>query len=451
MNSRPHQGADSRQTAAQAFEPLCNDLAPDAIDRKLLADDFHSVREVTEALAARLSPEDQNLQSMPEASPVKWHRAHTTWFFETFVLRVHDRRWRESDPIWHYLFNSYYNGVGDQYPRPRRGLISRPDVTEIAGYRHRVDEAMVALIESAPEADWHELAEIVRLGLNHEQQHQELIATDLKHGFASNPLHPAWTERPATAGTEAAAPVWLGFDERIADIGAAEDGRFCFDNEMPRHREMVEAFELASQPVTCGEYLSFIEDGGYERPDLWLSDGWAWLEESGTRAPLYWRKGEDEHWWLYTLGGLRRVDPHEPVAHVSFYEACAYAQWAGARLPTEAEWETAAVSAAQRDGPFAEDGRFHPAAADPDLAQETLSGLFGNVWEWTASSYAPYPGFAAPPGAVGEYNGKFMVNQMVLRGGSCATPTGHIRPTYRNFFYPPDRWQFSGFRLARWP
>jgi ergothioneine biosynthesis protein EgtB len=451
MSSLRHPGARDQQIAAVTAPPLCNGLAPAVIDRPLLADDFRAVRETTESLAANLSPEDQNLQSMPETSPVKWHRAHTTWFFETFVLKPHDRNWHEIDPIWNYLFNSYYNGVGEQYPRPQRGLISRPDVAEIADYRRRIDEAMLELIERAPEAGWQELAAIIRLGLNHEQQHQELIATDLKHGFSRNPLLPAWTECPSSAPAGAAPLDWLGFDERIAGIGADDDGRFYFDNETPRHRQLVEAFELASRPVTCGEYLAFMEDGGYDKPDLWLSDGWAWLQESGTRTPLYWRKGEDGQWWLYTLGGLRRIDPHEPVVHVSFYEASAYAQWAGARLPTEPEWELAATSANHLDGPFADNRRFHPSATDPEPPHDTLSGLFGNVWEWTASSYAPYPGFEAHPGAVGEYNGKFMANQMVLRGGSCATPAGHVRATYRNFFYPPDRWQFSGIRLARRP
>jgi ergothioneine biosynthesis protein EgtB len=311
-----------------------------------------------------------------------------------------------------------------------------------------VDQAVVELIERAPAERWTELAAIIRLGLNHEQQHQELIATDLKHAFSHNPLGPAWTECPSTARGMALPLEWIGFEERIAEIGAADDGRYCFDNETPRHREVVEAFELASRPVTCGEYIAFMEDGGYGNVDLWLSDGWTWLQETGTRAPLYWRKGDDGRWWHYTLGGLRPVDEQEPLAHVSFYEAFAYAQWAGARLPTEAEWEVAAALSAGCPGPFAEDGRFHPAAVTEATAGSP-AGMFGNVWEWTSSSYAPYPGFAAPPGAVGEYNGKFMANQMVLRGGSCATPRGHVRATYRNFFYPPDRWQFSGIRLAR--
>ena len=429
--------------------PACNRIDIRDVSRSVIAEDFRAVRAATEGLAASLSIEDQNLQSMACASPVKWHRAHTTWFFETFVLKPYDRAWREIDPAWNYLFNSYYNGVGDQYPRPQRSLISRPDVKEVERYRLAVDAAVLALIDEAPDEKWLELATMIRLGLNHEQQHQELVATDLKHGFSHNPLNPAWTECPIASAGDAARLRWLPFEERIAEIGALDDGSYCFDNEQPRHREVVEAFELASRPVTCGEYLAFMEDGGYEDPDLWLSDGWAWLQDSGVRAPLYWRCGEDGQWWLYTLGGLRQLDPNETLAHVSFYEAAAYAQWAGARLPTEAEWEVAATTTDDRSGPFAEQGRFHPVATATDVADEAPAGLFGNVWEWTASSYSPYPGFVAPPGAVGEYNGKFMANQMVLRGGSCATPRGHVRASYRNFFYPPDRWQFSGVRLAR--
>ncbi|RFF28279.1 ergothioneine biosynthesis protein EgtB [Wenzhouxiangella sp. 15181] len=439
----------TRGTHRSNAVPLSNRQGIESLTREQLIEDFLAVRATTERLAEMLSPEDQNLQSMPCASPVKWHRAHTTWFFETFVIKPRNPNWRETDPTWRYLFNSYYNGVGDQYPRPQRGLISRPNVDEVDRYRRAVDDGMLALIENAANAQWTELTDIIRLGLNHEQQHQELIATDLKHGFSHNPMYPAWTECPPPCEGREPPLHWLGFDERIAEIGAMEDGCFCFDNEMPRHREVVEAFELASRPVTCGEFLAFMQDGGYDNPDLWLSDGWAWLRETGTRAPMYWQQDEGGQWWLYTLGGLRRVDPLETLAHVSFYEACAYAQWAGARLPTEAEWEIAATATTDRSGPFAEDGRFHPRAVNPDTPPDTAAGLFGNVWEWTASSYAPYPGFKAPPGAVGEYNGKFMANQMVLRGGSCATPEGHVRATYRNFFYPPDRWQFSGIRLAR--
>lgn len=428
--------------------PACNLLPPASIDRGGLAEDYLAVRAATEALARDLSPEDQNLQSMPGASPVKWHRAHTTWFFEVFLLEPHGADFSPSDPAWRYLFNSYYNAAGAQYPRPQRGLISRPSVEEVADYRRRVDEAVLDLVETAEESEWPAIAERLRLGLNHEQQHQELIVTDLKHALALNPLLPAWTAPPAESRQPAAAIDWIAFDARIADIGTESDGRFHFDNERPRHREVVESFELASRPVTCGEFLAFIEDRGYDNPALWLSDGWTWLEDSGTRAPLYWRRDDDGCWQQYSLGGLRPVDEAEALAHISFYEAFAFAHWAGARLPTEAEWEVAAAAADAGEGPFADAGRFHPAATEPADAGSP-AGMFGNVWEWTASAYAPYPGFQAAPGAVGEYNGKFMANQMVLRGGSCATPAGHIRATYRNFFYPPDRWQFSGLRLAR--
>ncbi|NBB92386.1 MAG: ergothioneine biosynthesis protein EgtB [Gammaproteobacteria bacterium] len=428
--------------------PACNRLTVESITRDQLADDYRRVRGATEALTDGLSAEDQNLQSMPEASPVKWHRAHSSWFFESFVLADLDSGWKPVDPSYSYLFNSYYNGIGAQFPRPQRGLISRPDVAAVTEYRQAVDEALIALISDCPDSRWLDLARLVRLGLNHEQQHQELVVTDLKHCFSHNPLYPPWSSCPASGG-DVAAVDWLGFEERIAEIGAADDGRYCFDNETPRHRQVVPAFELASRPVACGEYLAFIEDGGYDDPDLWLSDGWTWLQDSGTRAPLYWQRDDDGRWWLYTLGGLRPVDPRETLVHVSFYEAFAYARWAGARLPTEAEWEVAASSVDDAPGPLAEQGRFHPGPADSRETDGSTCGLIGNVWEWTASSYAPYPGFKAAPGAVGEYNGKFMANQMVLRGGSCATPAGHVRPTYRNFFYPPDRWQFSGIRLAR--
>lgn len=442
--TQAHSGPAPRADAA----PLCNTLDLAETDRDLIAQDYRRVRESTDALASSLSPEDQNLQPAAYASPVKWHRAHTTWFFETFVLKPHDRQWREIDPRWNFLFNSYYNGVGEQYPRAERSLISRPDAGEVGDYRRAVDAAVLALLADSRESDFAQLSAIVRLGLNHEQQHQELIATDIKHAFARNPLYPAWCDEPGVSSGETASLRWLPFAERIAAIGAEDDGRYCFDNELPRHREVVEAFELASRPVTCGEYLAFIDDGGYDNPDLWLSDGWAWVRETGIRSPMYWHRNDDGSWWLYTLGGARPLDPRETLAHVSFYEAWAFAQWTGARLPTEAEWEVAAGQLDDVHGPFAETGRFHPGAAAPSAPGAT-SSLFGDVWEWTTSSYAPYPGYKPLPGAVGEYNGKFMANQMVLRGGSCATPRAHVRATYRNFFYPPDRWQFSGIRLAR--
>jgi ergothioneine biosynthesis protein EgtB len=441
--SAPNPAPESAATGP-AGAPHCNRLAIESVSREHLADDFLRVRRATERLAQPLSAEDQNIQSMAEASPVKWHRAHTSWFFEAFVLDVHDDRWESPDAAFLYLYNSYYNGIGDQYPRPQRGLISRPDVEEVTAYRERVEQAVLALIERCPESEWRELAGLIRLGLNHEQQHQELIVTDLKHGFSHNPLWPSWAPSPPVASHRASPLEWHRFEGGVHYIGFDAEG-FCFDNERPRHRTVIEPFEIASRPVTCGEYLAFIEDGGYERSELWLSDGWAWARENGISAPLYWHQ-LDGDWYLYTNGGLRALDPEETLAHVSFYEAFAFAQWAGARLPTESEWEHAVAGAVGQPGHFSESGRLHPGT--PPHGNGLVAAL-GDVWEWTASSYAPYPGFRAPPGAVGEYNGKFMANQMVLRGGSCATPRGHVRPTYRNFFYPPDRWQFSGVRLAR--
>ncbi|HLR87985.1 MAG TPA: ergothioneine biosynthesis protein EgtB [Wenzhouxiangella sp.] len=429
--------------------PVTNRSQLAAIGPEQLAADFKQVRTATEALAQGLSAEDQNLQSAPFASPAKWHRAHTTWFFETFVLKPHSPSWEPCSPAWNYLFNSYYNGVGRQYPRPQRGLISRPDIHEVAAWRRRVDRAVLALIDNPPAGEFTRLAELVRLGLNHEQQHQELLVTDIKHGFSKNPLHPAWHQPRQPARHDGAPLRWIKFDGHTAGIGMPDDGRFCYDNEQPRHRQIIEPFELAARPVTCGEFLEFMRDGGYEDPSLWLSDGWRWLKENDIQSPLYWQH-TDEGWKIHTPGGLQALDPAEALAHVSFYEAAAFAHWAGARLPTEAEWEIAATSRAGSPGPTAESGRLHPAASRPDQSgKNLLADMLGNVWEWTASSYLPYPGYKAPAGAIGEYNGKFMANQMVLRGGSCATPLGHIRPTYRNFFYPPDRWQFTGLRLAR--
>lgn len=414
-----------------------------APDREHVARRYRCTRDHTEALAAPLHPEDQVVQSMPDVSPTKWHRAHTTWFFETFLLSEKMRGYRCFNPDFQELFNSYYNRIGEQYPRPRRGLLSRPDAETVSAYRRAVDKAVMKLLDSAAtQEELRSLGGVIVLGLNHEQQHQELILTDLKHGFSFNPLAPVYI--PVNESS-AAAPeqTWLGYAGGKQYIGA-DDGYFCFDNETPRHAVMVTDFELASRPVTCAEFMEFIEDGGYRNPLLWLSDGWAWVEDHGIDAPMYWRRRDGE-WCCYTLGGMRPVNPHEPVCHVSFYEAVAFAQWKGCRLPTEAEWEYAAAGL-EVAGHFADRGRHHPLPAETG---SELTQVYGDVWEWTASSYAPYPGFRPAPGTVGEYNGKFMANQMVLRGGSCATAPGHIRPTYRNFFYPADRWQFSGIRLAR--
>ena len=419
-----------------------NSCGPDRFRREDLVQQFCQVRQTSDRMVSGLSPEDQNLQSMPDASPLKWHRAHTSWFFETFLLKPHDRGYRPVNEHYGYLFNSYYNGIGQQFPRAQRGLMSRPDSDEVGRYRQQVDDAVIRLIESTPADRLAAIAGVVVLGLNHEQQHQELMVTDLKHALSFNPLAPAWTRSPEPLG-DAAEQAWVDFSGGVVSIGHRSKA-FAFDNETPRHEVMLHDFQLARRPVTCGEFADFIADGGYRRPELWLSDGWAWVRENGIEAPLYWRR-EDDGWMLQTLGCWRDLDPSEPVCHISFYEATAYAQWAGARLPTEFEWEVAA-----RDQPvqghFANSERYHPASASDG---GRLVQIYGDVWEWTASSYSPYPGFQPAAGAVGEYNGKFMANQMVLRGGSCATPPGHIRPSYRNFFYPGDRWQFSGLRLAR--
>lgn len=421
-----------------------NDLALTEMDRQTLINDYRQVRSMTERMVEHLSVEDQNLQSMPEASPVKWHRAHTTWFFETFVLSACQDDYKSFDSAYTYLFNSYYNGIGEQFPRAQRSLISRPDSETVGRYRAAVDRSITQMIERLDDTAFDRIAPTIVLGLNHEQQHQELIITDLKHALSHNPTAPVWGGHPTAPAEVSSADLdWIGFEGGLIRIGSNGE-RFCFDNETPRHRAVIENFQLASRPVSCCEFCDFIEDSGYSRPELWLADGWAWIGETGIDAPLYWQR-RDGVWHLYTPAGLRRLEPQEPVCHISFHEAFAYAQWAGARLPTEAEWEHAAASC-EPEGHFADNGLWHPV---PAAGHAGLNQMFGDVWEWTASSYAPYPGFKTARGAVGEYNGKFMANQMVLRGGSCATAAGHIRPGYRNFFYPIDRWQFSGVRLAR--
>jgi len=401
-----------------------------------LIDEYRAVRARTVALAAPLSPEDQMVQSIPEASPTKWHLAHTSWFFDTFVLPLAARA---ADPRYRVLFNSYYETVGEQLERTRRGALSRPALTEVQADRRRVDETMVRLLEAGTSE---EQRGVIELGLHHEQQHQELLLTDIKHAFGSSPLQPAYQAPPARAladdGAADRPARFAGFGEGLISVG--HDGAtFSFDNERPRHRTFLRAFALADRPVTCGEYLAFMRDGGYARPELWLSDGWTAREREGWRAPLYWSE-RDGVWTAYTLAGPRPVDPRETLAHVSYYEADAYARWAGARLPTEEEWERAAADAPVA-GHFADSDVFHPGPA--------RAGLFGDVWQWTASPYAAYPGYRPPAGALGEYNGKFMCNQMVLRGGSCFTPAHHVRATYRNFFPPGARWQATGLRLAR--
>ncbi len=403
---------------------------------------YEQVRAFTERLCAPLATEDYVVQSMPDVSPAKWHLAHTTWFFETFVLAAACPDYRPFHPRYGYLFNSYYNAVGERHARPQRGLLTRPTVAEIYAYRAHVDAAMRDLLAGGLPSDAAGLGSVVELGLHHEQQHQELILTDIKHVLSCNPLRPAYQEPRSTPAAAAPELGWVRYAEGLFRIGHEGSG-FAFDNETPRHRVFLEAFQLATRLVTNGEYLAFMADGGYRRPELWLSDGWNTVGALGWQAPLYWEQRDGE-WWSFTLSGLQPIAPAEPICHLSYYEADAYARWAGARLPTEAEWERVAVDAPPA-GNFVEDGRLHPAPASGGGLQQML----GDVWEWTSSPYVPYPGFRTLDGALGEYNGKFMCNQLVLRGGSCATSRTHIRRTYRNFFPPDARWQFSGLRLAR--
>ena len=404
------------------------------------ADAYAAVRGITESLCAPLAAEDYVIQSAPECSPAKWHLAHTTWFFEHFILLPFAPRYAPFHARYGYLFNSYYETVGTFFPRPKRGLLSRPTVEEIFQYRGHVDHHMRNLLAAIDAQSKIELAQRLTLGLNHEQQHQELLLTDIKNLFALNPLRPVYRPTPhAPAG--AATLAWLEFSGGMYAVGHSE-GAFAFDNEMPRHRVFLEPFALASRPVTNGEWLEFMQAGGYSTPELWLSDGWRTVQQSGWQSPLYWEQ-MDGAWWYMTLGGFVAVDPEAPVCHLSYFEADAYARFAGRRLPTEFEWE-AAASSLPLEGNFLESGRLHPSGRANASRQ-----FFGDVWEWTSSAYAPYPGYTPLTGSLGEYNGKFMVSQLVLRGGSCATPRSHIRPTYRNFFYPPDRWQFTGLRLAR--
>jgi len=384
---------------------------------------------------------------MPDVSPTKWHLAHTTWFFETFILKKFVAGYRPEVPQYAYLFNSYYNAAGDMHRRDLRGLISRPTVKEAQRYRRSIDSHIDDLLSNAAEKLLDEIEPILILGIHHEQQHQELLVTDIKHVFAQNPLYPVFREQKIGIVPTQTTPMhFLDFEEKTVEIG--HDGRgFAYDNESPRHRALIPAFSMASRPVTNGEYIAFIEDNGYARAEFWLSLGWLTVNEQHWQSPLYWTK-RDGRWWNFTLSGFRPVDENEPVTHVSYFEADAFANWTGARLPTEFEWERAAAKI-DIEGNFVESEIFHPCPAP--VSADDLHQMFGDVWEWTRSAYAPYPGYRAAPGALGEYNGKFMCNQYVLRGGSCATSQSHIRRTYRNFFQPEKRWQFTGIRLARDP
>ena len=407
-------------------------LRRETLFRPPLARFYREVRDLSCAIAAPLSAEDQAVQSMPDASPVKWHLAHTTWFFERMLL-ASVRGYEVFDERYEAIFNSYYLALGTPFRRAQRGLLTRPGVTEIAAYREHVDAAMERLLHCPTP----ERRAIAILGLNHEQQHQELMLTDIKHAFFCNPLLPCY--RPGAEPRRDPTPSldWIEHEGGIVETGHCGEG-FAFDNEAPRHQRLLQPFRIASRPVTCGEYRAFIDDGGYSRPELWLSDGWALKETEGWRAPLYWLPGNR----VFTLHGERPINPGEPVSHVSYYEASAFAAWAGKRLPTEFEWEAAAERMDDATGAFFEFERLCPRSCDGE------AGMLGNVWAWTRSSYDAYPGFKPFDGALGEYNGKFMVGQMVLRGGSCVTPQGHVRTTYRNFFPPSARWQFSGIRLA---
>lgn len=406
---------------------------------------FLETRRFTEQLSAPLSAEDCTIQSMPDVSPTRWHLAHTTWFFETFIL-AKSPLYRLFNPSFDFLFNSYYNTIGDQFPRSNRGLLSRPGLDEIWDYRRHVDRHLAELLAESNDA---ELRRLTELGIHHEQQHQELMLTDIKHVLSCNPLRPAYRDGSFDGGNEADSALMVGFEEGVYWIG--HDGKgFSFDNESPRHRVFLDEFSVSCHLVTCGDYLQFMDEGGYQRPEFWLSLGWQTVCDNGWTAPLYWFR-RDEGWHQFTLAGPRELDANSPVTHVSYFEADAFARWAGSRLPTEAEWEVAAEQVST-DGNFvdtllAAGSAIHPRGDVGPGAR--IMNLFGDVWEWTASPYVPYPGYTAPRGAIGEYNGKFMCNQYVLRGGSCATSSDHARRTYRNFFPPNARWQFTGIRLSR--
>lgn len=416
-------------------------------NRHLLRDMFLETRDQTLQLCVDLEPEDMVIQAMEDTSPTRWHLAHTTWFFEEFILGPSMLGFQPYHEKYQFLFNSYYESVGEKWERPQRGLLSRPTVNEINAYRRATDECMINFMETVSDDDWHRVAPLIELGLHHEKQHQELICTDIKFTLGLNPLYPpaiksddSWYQQSNVGELN-----WVAFDEGVYEIGAKGDG-FCFDNELPRHKQYVNGFSLASRPLTNGEFLEFMNDGGYTNPSYWLSEGWAIVSEDKWFAPLHWNKVDGE-WHEYSMHGIIPLQKDLPVCHLSAHEAFAVAAWAGARMPTEAELEIAISSQPEEAGQLLYSGNpVHPMLSNNS---GKFDSLIGGVWEWTQSNYGAYPGYSAPAGAVGEYNGKFMCSQLVLKGGSCATPMGHVRPTYRNFFRPADRWQFSGVRFAR--
>jgi ergothioneine biosynthesis protein EgtB len=436
------------------FDDDMLNLQPAHQSQPPLALHFQHIRMQSEALARPLSPEDCQMQSMPDASPTKWHLAHLTWFFETFILEKYEAKFKPFDTSFRVLFNSYYNGIGDKHPRAQRGLISRPTLADVLAYRKAVDARVLAVLSQYPHED--DLTQLITLGLHHEQQHQELLLTDIKHALSMNPDKPAYARRWPLSCIAPQPVTWHRYEGGLVEHGfhaAQGDSAHCFafDNETPRHKVYLAPFELASRLVTNGDYLAFIADGGYQRPDLWLSMGWDWAQAGQHALPLYWRASPDAHsgYENFTLQGMVEVDPNTPACHLNYFEADAYARWSGARLPTEFEWELAASpTRTPLAGNFVESAAYHPLPLQ-NAKNEGPSQLFGDVWEWTQSNYNPYPGYKPWEGLVGEYNGKFMCNQFVLRGGSCATPQSHIRASYRNFFPPEARWQFSGLRLAR--
>ncbi|MEQ9548562.1 MAG: ergothioneine biosynthesis protein EgtB [Coleofasciculus sp. G3-WIS-01] len=403
---------------------------------------YQQIRQLSEQICQPLEIEDYVVQSMPDASPIKWHLAHTAWFFEAFILVPHLKGYRIFHPKYDYLLNSYYESLGERVPAAQRGTLSRPTVAEVYRYRAYVDEAIQSLIAANPGNS--ELEALIILGLNHEQQHQEFLLTNIKHIFGNNPLRPVYNPNlPIPPAPSVVKPLdWLNYPAQLYEIGHNDEG-FAFDNEQPRHQVYLQAYQLASRLITNGEYLEFIQASGYNNPDYWLSEGWTAARSQQWQAPLYWEQ-IDGDWWLITLGGMRRLNENEPVCHLSFYEADAYARWAGKRLPTEAEWETATANVPV-GGNLLETGLLHPT---PATGSDSPQQLFGDVWEWTTSTHQPYPGYRLEAGIIGEYNGKLMCNRLVLRGGSCVTSLSHIRPTYRNFSPPATRWQFTGIRLA---